>query len=118
MNQYQTRRSRQISRRDEIMCRRGQNTTAFTATRRLGPVDHTLLVMLMVAVLGLIYLTQVTRTSGYAYQLNDAQQTHTKLAAQYQDLKVENARMQSLKTVKNSDVAKAMVEPKSTAFEQ
>ncbi|HET8689908.1 MAG TPA: hypothetical protein VFL81_00495 [Candidatus Saccharimonadales bacterium] len=116
MNNYQTRRSRNFNTREERMWQRGQNTVAFRPTGKFGPVTHTIVVALMVAVLGLIYLTQVTRTSSYAYQLNDAQTTHDKLVAEYQDLKVENARLQSLKTVKDSGVAKAMTEPESTAF--
>lgn len=116
MNNYQTRRNRNFEARQERMWQRGQNTVAFKPSAKLGPVTHTIIVALMVAVLGLIYLTQVTRTSSYAYQLNDAQTTHDKLVAEYQDLKVENARLQSLKTVQDSDVAKAMTEPKSTSF--
>ena len=47
---------------------RNQNTTRFVSAIKLGPVAHTILIALMITVLGLIYLTQATRTSGYGYE--------------------------------------------------
>lgn len=93
---------------------RNQNTVAYTTTRAvLGPVSHTVLVALMIAVLGLIYLSQVTKSSSYGYALKDQSDQLTSLNAQRQELEIENARLQALKTVEESTVAKAMVTPVS-----
>lgn len=95
---------------------RNQNTVAFASSVKLGPVAHTVLVALMVTVLGLIYLTQATRATGYDYQ---AQKIDTKIAELTNiktDLEVENSRLTALETVKNITVAKEMTSPSSTGF--
>lgn len=116
MSQYQSRRARQFDSRANNTWRRNQNTVAFAPTAALGPIAHTVLITLMIAVLGLIYLTQVTRTSSFAYELNESEQTQEELLAQYQDLQVENARLQALERVKDSDVARNMTTPESVDY--
>lgn len=90
---------------------RNQNTVAFASAVKLGPITHTVLVALMITVLGLIYLTQATRASGYDYQANDVEQKISELTEQKKDLEVENARLTAMQTIKNSDVAKTMTKP-------
>lgn len=102
--------------RSDRMWRRNQNTVAFAPTATLGPVAHTVLVALMIAVLGLIYLTQVTKTSTYGYQLDSLETRRASLLAERQDLENENARLQALERVKNSSVAAAMTEPVSLEY--
>lgn len=101
---------------DDQRWRRNQNTARFEATAKLGPVAHTVIIALMIAVLGLIYLTQVTKTSFFGYQLNERQTRLETLAAERQNLEIENARLQALERVRGSDVAKAMREPVSTEY--
>jgi len=102
--------------RQDQMWRRNQNTVAFAATAKLGPVAHTVIIALMIAVLGLIYLTQVTKTSFFGYQLDQRQTQLATLATERQNLEIENARLQALERVKNSDVAKALTAPASTEY--
>jgi hypothetical protein len=59
--------------------------------------------------LGLLYLTQVTKTNAYGYKINDLQQQQSKLKDENAELQVSAARLQALDRVKNSDVAKNMV---------
>lgn len=80
----------------------------------MGPITHTVVVALMVAVLGLIYLSQVTKSSTFGYVLQQQNDTLASLAAEQQDLEIENARLQALSTVKDSNVAAAMTAPVST----
>lgn len=96
--------------------RRNQNVVSFASGKSLGPVAHTVLVALMLAVLGLIYLTQITKTSTYGYQINDLETKKSELLSQKQDLEVENARLQALERVDKSDVAKAMTTPNSVEY--
>ncbi len=102
--------------RADRMWRRNQNTVSFVPSAALGPVAHTVIVALMIAVLGLIYLTQVTKTSTYGYQLDSLKTTRENLLAEKQDLENENARLQALERVKNSSVAAAMTEPAETKY--
>ncbi|OYW86560.1 hypothetical protein B7Z17_00070 [Candidatus Saccharibacteria bacterium 32-49-10] len=95
---------------------RNQNTTRFVSAVKLGPVAHTILVALMITVLGLIYLTQATRTTGYDYAAQKIDSQIAELNEERADLQIENARLTALETVKNSAVAKEMTTPASTEF--
>lgn len=97
---------------------RNQNTVAFVSSVKLGPVAHTVLVALMITVLGLVYLTQATRATGYDYQAQKIDDQIAELSTKKSDLEVENARLTSLETVQNSNVAKAMTAPVETSYAQ
>ena len=89
---------------------RNQNTTRFRSNERtLGPISNTIMLIILACLLGLLYLTQVTKTNAYGYKINDLQQQQTQLKDQNAELQVSAARLQALDRVKNSDVAKAMV---------
>jgi hypothetical protein len=115
MSQYQ---ALSINRPDSRIMRRNQNTVKFQLGNRLGPISHTIIIAIMLAILGLLYLTQITKTSAYGYQINDLKVKQDDLISQKRDLEVENARLQALERVKQSDVAKAMTTPKSTEHVQ
>ena len=87
---------------------RGQNTTRFVSAVKLGPVAHTVIVALMITILGLIYLTQATRATGYDYESQKIDSQIADLNEQKSDLQIENARLTALETVKNSSVAREM----------
>lgn len=77
---------------------------------------HTILVALMVAVLGLIYLTQATKATSYDYEAQKIDNQIAELENQRSDLEIENARLTALESIKNSSVAKEMTEPVSTEY--
>lgn len=88
---------------------RGQNSVSFKVTdKRLGPVSNTIVLIVLACLLGLLYLTQVTKTNAYGYQINGLQQQQSKLQQQHQDLAVASAREQSLDRVASSTQAAAM----------
>jgi hypothetical protein len=90
--------------------RRNQNSVRFTdSARTLGPVSNTIILIVLACLVGLLYLTQVTRTNGYGYTINNLQQQQSQLRDQKADLEVTAARLQSLNRVSNSDTAKSMV---------
>ena len=97
---------------------RNQNTVAYVSAIKLGPVAHTVLVALMITVLGLIYLTQATRTTSYDYETQKIDSQIAELNSQKSDLQIENARLTALETVKNSSVASTMTTPASTSYTQ
>lgn len=89
---------------------RNQNAVSFRATERtLGPISNTIVLIVLALLLGLLYLTQVTKTNAFGYQINNLQQQSAKLQSQHNDLEVNSARLQSLARVQSSAVAKSMV---------
>lgn len=97
---------------------RNQNTTRFQSAVKLGPVAHTVLVALMIIVLGLIYVTQATRKTGYDYEVQKIDSQIAELNEQKGELEIENARLTALETVKNSAVAKEMTAATNTQYVQ
>jgi cell division protein FtsL len=87
-----------------------------TEERRLGPISNTVLLIMLACLVGLLYLTQVTKTNSLSYKISDLQQQQASLKTEQDDLEVTTARLQSIERVKNSDVAKALVtaEPVAT----
>lgn len=99
---------------------RNQNTVGFQAQAsavKLGPVSNTIVLIVLACLLGLLYLTQVTKTNAFGYQINSLQQQEAQLKSEHDDLQVASARLQSLNRVQNSNVAKDMVAvtPSATA---
>lgn len=89
---------------------RNQNSVSFKAqARTLGPITNTITLIVLACLLGLLYLTQVTKTNAYGYQINYLQQTQANLKSQHNDLEVAAARLQSLSRAQNSPVAKNLV---------
>lgn len=85
---------------------RGKNSVTFrTNDRRFGPVSNTIVLIVLACLLGLLYLTQVTKTNSYGYQINSLEQQQSKLKNQHDDLEVASARLQSLDRVQTSQVA-------------
>ena len=89
---------------------RNQNAVSFkTRDRTLGPVSNTIILVVLACLLGLLYLTQVTKTNTYGEKIFSLQQQQTQLEAQHQNLEVASAQLQSLGRVQNSPVAKNLV---------
>jgi cell division protein FtsL len=96
-----------------------QNTTRHTANEKtLGPVSNTIMLIVLACFLGLLYLTQVTKTNALSYKINDLKQQQTQLKDEHADLEVSAARLQSLERVKNSDAAKNLVSLSSSSTVQ
>lgn len=90
--------------------RRNQNNTSFKIRERtLGPISNTIILIILMCLLGLLYLTQVTKSQSYSYKINTLSLRRTELQNENDDLVVASARLQSLDRIKNSSVAKKMV---------
>lgn len=90
--------------------RRGQNAVSFVAvSRTLGPISNTIILLALACLIGLLYLTQVTKTNSYGYTINSLQQQQSELKDQKANLQVSSARLQSLERVASSDAAKGLV---------
>lgn len=90
--------------------RRNQNDVSFASTvKTLGPVSNTIILLVLACLIGLLYLTQVTKTNSYGYTINGLQTQQSELQGQKADLEIAAARLQSLERVAASDVAKSLV---------
>lgn len=96
---------------------RNRNVVTMGASRAgLGPVSNVIVLILVMCLLGLMYLTQVTKTNALGYRISDLTTKQTSLKEEYASLEVESTRLQSLERVKTSSVAAAMPDSKPTAF--
>jgi hypothetical protein len=90
--------------------RKNQNSVSFAASARtLGPVSNTIILIVLACLVGLLYLTQVTKTNGFGYTINNLEQQQSQLKDQQANLQVSAARLQSLDRVAGSDAAKGLV---------
>src|SRR5664279_1668432 len=86
--------------RQQMVGGRGQNSVTFRpADKRLGPISNSIILIVLACLLGLLYLTQVTKTNAYGYTINALQKQQTVLKDQHDDLAVASARLQSLDRV-------------------
>ena len=96
--------------RQQAFRTRNQNAVSFQRHKRtLGPVSNTIILIVLACVLGLLYLTQVTKTNAYGYKVDSLLKQQQELKEEHDDLAVASARLQSLDRVQNSEVAKGLV---------
>jgi len=82
----------------------------------MGPVSHTITVLLLVLVVGLIYVTQGTKATSYDYALNDVNSEIASLEAQKNSLAAENARIMAGAAGESNEVATTMTEAKAAGY--
>lgn len=89
---------------------RSQNTTSFRSRgKAVGPVSNTIILIVLACLVGLLYLTQVTKTNAYSYQINDLKDKQVGLRAEHDQLAIDSARLQAQERIKNSEVASKLV---------
>ncbi|HUC95994.1 MAG TPA: hypothetical protein VMR76_03525 [Candidatus Saccharimonadia bacterium] len=96
---------------------RNQNSTTFQdRTKTLGPISNTIMLIILACLLGLLYLTQVTKTNTFSYQINSLQTQQAQLQTQHDQLEVDSARLQSIERVASSTTAQqlATINPSAT----
>jgi hypothetical protein len=95
---------------------RNRNVITMSASRAgLGPVSNAIVLILVMCLLGLMYLTQVTKTNALGYKVSELSTKQSQLKEEYASLEVESVRLQSLERVKTSSVAQKMTDTKPTA---
>lgn len=96
--------------RGQHFASRNRNAVDFRRSgAKLGPVSNTVILIVLACLLGLLYLTQVTKTDAYGYSINKLQTQQTQLEKENEDLVLAAAQMQSLDRVQASPQATAMV---------
>lgn len=90
--------------------RRNQNAVSFQVqARTLGPVSNTIILIVLACLVGLLYLTQVTKTNSFGYTINSLQEQQSQLKDEKANLEITAARLQSLDRVVSSSAAKQLV---------
>lgn len=99
--------------------RRNRNSVKINDTRSgLGPISNTITLALILCLLGLLYLTQITKQTSYGYEVNALETQKSQLLSEQESLEVEAARLQALERIQNSKVAQELVTPSSVEFVQ
>lgn len=95
---------------------RGQNAVSFKSdSKRLGPVSNAITLLVLVCLIGLVYLTQVTKTNSFSYDINSLEQRQSQLKEDQKDLELTAARLRSVDSAKVAEAAKALVSVAPTA---
>ncbi len=94
---------------------RGQNAVSFRSeSRRLGPVSNAIILLVLLCLIGLVYLTQVTKTNAYSYQIQDLQHTQSQLKEEQKDLELVAARLKAAETASAQTAGLVSVAPSGT----
>lgn len=89
------------------------NIVHSTRKSGVGPATNTIVLVLLACLLTVIYLSQVTRTNSYSYQLDGLTTEKTQLQEEYASLEVESAKLESVERIRQSQVATELVNPAS-----
>lgn len=89
---------------------RHQNAVSMAEkTKVIGPVSNTIMLVILSCLLGLLYLTQVTKTNANGYTIDSLQKEHVALQKEYDQLELSAARLQSIDRVAGSEAAENLV---------
>jgi len=89
---------------------RNQNDVSFKREHKgFGPISNTIVLIVLACILGLLYLTQVTKTNAFGYKINSLRDQASSLKNQHDELEVASARLQSLDRAASSTVSDGLV---------
>ena len=93
-----------------------RNVVRHAPRATLGPVSHTITVMLLVLIVGLIYVTQGAKVTSYDYALNNVNSEIAGLEARNNSLAAENARIVAAAASDKNEVATTMIDAKTAGY--
>ncbi len=94
-----------------------RNSTRHTAGINLGPISQSVFMIAMVAVLGILFLSQSTSVTTYDHRINDINVELADLQAERDSLAVENAKINAAAASESENrVASNMVSATSSAY--
>ena len=94
---------------------RNQNSVKYKSNV-FGRFSSALMITIMVAILGLFYVSEQSQTTAFDYKINEVNTQLSDLEAERDDLRVEQARLQSIANSKNSTVASNMETATAAGF--
>lgn len=79
---------------------RHRNAVSFNEqVKTLGPISNTIILVILSCLLGLLYLTQVTKTNANGYTIDSLSKQHSQLQKEHDELELAAARLQSMDRV-------------------
>ena len=103
------------TRRQQML--RNRNLSGYsTSARAIGPVSMSIILIIIVGVMALLYLTQITKTTVYGYQVSNLSAERQALQTKNQELQIEAARLQSVASVQASPAAKNLQPQNQVSF--
>lgn len=116
MSTFATRRMASTS-RSSATWGRNRNAVRYDSKVTLGPISHTITVVLILLLLGFIYLTQSAKVASFDVGLAEANSEIANLEVQRDALAVENAKITAAASSEDTnEVAARMVEAHSSDF--
>ncbi len=112
-NKYTARRNQNGTFQPAVQWGRNHNIVRHN-TRVIGTTSFSIITGLLVLIVGLIYVSQGTKATGYDYELSAVESKISDLEAQKEDLAVERARLTSIAASEKSKVAMSMEEGRAT----
>lgn len=89
---------------------RHQNAVSMTEKSKfIGPISNTIVLVILSCLLGLLYLTQVTKTNTNSYTINSLQKEYSALQQENEQLELSAARLQSIDRIASSAQAEGLV---------
>jgi hypothetical protein len=82
--------------------------------KALGPITNTIILVVLGCILGLFYLSQVTKVNANGYVIDSLQKEHSSLVKEHEELELQTAKLQSLDRVASSPEASKLVAVNST----
>lgn len=110
---YTSRRRQTVSSRNYS---RNSNVAKFKPDVELGPVMTILVVVGIFGTMGLTYLQNANRPNSYGTEIQEIDDKIAESERVRSDLEVENARLTSLNSIRNSEVAQKMTKPASVSY--
>jgi hypothetical protein len=89
--------------------RRNQNLNRSQAELKLGPISSGFVIVAIIAVLALLYLNAITKTSVFGYQLTQLQNQQQAAVSANQELEVQAARLTSIQSIQSSKAVSGLV---------
>lgn len=82
---------------------RHQNAVSMAEqARSIGPVSNSIVLVILSCLLGLMYLTQVTKTNSSGYKIDQLKKEYSQLEKDHSQLELSAARLQSIDRVSAS----------------
>jgi Tfp pilus assembly protein PilN len=89
---------------------RGQNAVSFKSeNKRLGPISNAIVLVVMICLIGLVYLTQVTKTNSFSYKIDTLERQQSQLKEEQKDLELTAARLRAVDSERVARAAQALV---------
>lgn len=97
---------------------RNQNLTRVEARVQAGPISVSFMLVALIAMLALLYLNQISKSSTLNYRLSSLETKRTALQAEKEQLRIDAARLRSIAEARSSQVAQAMTPVQNVSYAQ